>query len=192
MTWQADRPLQVLVVCTANQCRSPMAERLLARRLEQSGIPATVGSAGFLRGGVPAAEGAVDALGNMGLDLSDHRSRTIDADLLAAADITITMEGTHVVDIVTTWTGHGGRAIRLHDAVDGANLLAGEPVRTPDVVRRWAEYLHSAAGNSVFDNRRDVPDPMGRSKRAFQASAASLDDQLSVVVGAWAGTSPIA
>ncbi|MFZ4434637.1 MAG: protein-tyrosine-phosphatase, partial [Microthrixaceae bacterium] len=28
------------MVCTANQCRSPMAERLLARRLEQAGIDA--------------------------------------------------------------------------------------------------------------------------------------------------------
>jgi protein-tyrosine phosphatase len=185
VTQQANRPLCVLVVCTANQCRSPMAERLLARRLEQAGIDARVGSAGFLNGGAPAAAGAVAALRRLGLDLRDHRSRTIDAELLDAADVTITMEGTHVVDIATTWSGHGHRSITLSDAVDGLALAADQPIGDPESLRSWAEEVHRSATSSVFDQRRDVPDPMGRSRRAFRTTAGLLDERLGLLVDAW-------
>ncbi len=185
MTWQADRPLCVLVVCTANQCRSPMAERLLARRLEQAGIDARVGSAGFLAGGAPAADGAVAALDRLGLDLRDHRSRTIDTDLLDEADVTITMEGAHVVDIATTWSGHGHRAITLSDAIDGLAVAVEQPLDDPQSLRIWAEEVHRASVTSVFDQRRDVPDPMGRSRRAFRTTAGLLDERLGLLVDAW-------
>ena len=187
MNWRADRPLHVLVVCTANQCRSPMGERLLARHLLTAGIDARVGSAGFLSGGVAAADGAVAALDRLGLDLSDHRSRRIDPTLLDLADVTITMEGAHVVDIVTTWTGHGTRAVTLHAAVEGLGRLAPGTPRGPDVIRAWAEQVHDAAGGSVFDRRHDVPDPMGRSRRAFRSSAADLDARLGLLVTGWTG-----
>ncbi|MFZ6002963.1 MAG: hypothetical protein ACOYXM_03440 [Actinomycetota bacterium] len=35
-----NRPIDVLLLCTANQCRSPMAEVLLRRRLEEAGTDA--------------------------------------------------------------------------------------------------------------------------------------------------------
>ncbi len=186
MSWDGDHVLRVLVVCTANQCRSPMAERLLHRSLHQAGIEASVGSAGFLPGGKPAADGAIAALDRLGLDLSDHRSRAIDRTLLEEADFTITMEGSHVIDIVTSWTDHSDRVLTLRDAVDGAASLATTNLRGPDDVREWARYLHASAGSSVFDWHRDVSDPMGRSRRAFRATAKELDGLLTTVVDALA------
>ena len=39
-------PLNILIVCTGNICRSPLAEKLLQSRLTAAGIPAIVTSAG--------------------------------------------------------------------------------------------------------------------------------------------------
>jgi protein-tyrosine-phosphatase len=55
--------VQILTLCTANQCRSPMAEVLLQRALDQRGVLATVASAGSMRGGVPVSDGSVRAEG---------------------------------------------------------------------------------------------------------------------------------
>ena len=62
-------PIDVLVLCTANQCRSPMAEVLLRRHLERAGVDATVSSAGLYEGGVPATDHGVAAMADRGLDL---------------------------------------------------------------------------------------------------------------------------
>jgi hypothetical protein len=49
-------PIRILVVCTANRCRSPVAEVLLWKALVVEGVPAVVRSAGFLEPGVPVDE----------------------------------------------------------------------------------------------------------------------------------------
>ena len=54
MNLQDGEPFDVLVICTANICRSPMAEGLLRR----TGPHARVSSAGFLRDGSPPAPDA--------------------------------------------------------------------------------------------------------------------------------------
>ena len=61
-----------------------MAEVLLRRHLERAGVDATVSSAGLYEGGVPATDHGVAAMADRGLDLSAHRSRQLDADMLRA------------------------------------------------------------------------------------------------------------
>ena len=84
----------VLIVCRANMCRSPMAEFLLRHHLEQSSISDwTVHSAGAAAvDGWPAAEGAVEALRELGLDLTAHRSRSVAQAMLDQADLVLFME----------------------------------------------------------------------------------------------------
>ena len=93
----SDGPVfRLLVMCTANQCRSPMAEGIARARLAASGVDAEVVSGGTMAGGVRAARGAVRAVRARGLDLSGHTSRQVDVDTLAAADLVLTMERRHV------------------------------------------------------------------------------------------------
>ena len=89
-------PIDVLILCTANQCRSPMAEVLLRRHLERAGVDATVSSAGLHGGGVPATDHGQAAMADRGLDLSAHRSRELDDDMLRQADLVIAMARVHV------------------------------------------------------------------------------------------------
>lgn len=82
----------VLVVCTGNVCRSPMAEGLLRARfarlgrgsVESAGIAALVGR--------PAEPYAVEAVARRGVDISGHRARQLTPELLAAADVVLVME----------------------------------------------------------------------------------------------------
>src|SRR5258706_10919652 len=87
--------LNVLILCTGNICRSPMAEALLRARLEQRGVDATVSSAGITFEGRAATDEAIKAAAGYGVDITRHRSRIMSAELLDGADLIIAMERLH-------------------------------------------------------------------------------------------------
>ena len=84
---------RILVLCTGNICRSPMAEALLRARLAALRPSLSVSSAGLAAPeGRPADTLAVALLGERGLDLAAHRSRQLTPELVAAADLILVME----------------------------------------------------------------------------------------------------
>lgn len=95
----------ILFVCSGNTCRSPMAEaiarQLLAAKLtvsepelEKKGI--SVLSAGsFALPGAKATPQAVEAVKEMGVDLSHHRSRPLTVELIHQADMIFAMSRSH-------------------------------------------------------------------------------------------------
>lgn len=83
----------VLMICTGNICRSPMAQALLVRRLSSRNLATKVESAGLhALVGHPADPLALDLMRERGLDLSKHRARQVSKDLLRASDLILTME----------------------------------------------------------------------------------------------------
>ena len=78
----------ILVLCTGNICRSPVAEALLRAALPgkvvaSAGLGALVGH----KADATAAELASQA----GLDLSEHRARQVSGDMLRQADLILVM-----------------------------------------------------------------------------------------------------
>ncbi|MCH9032297.1 MAG: low molecular weight protein arginine phosphatase [candidate division Zixibacteria bacterium] len=87
----------VLIVCTGNTCRSPMAEVALRKLVAHSGMDAiTVSSAGTSGGtGFPATTFAVEAVKMWELDLNEHESTALTKELIERADVTLVMTGRH-------------------------------------------------------------------------------------------------
>ena len=87
----------VLLVCTGNICRSPLAEALLVRALRERAIEGvSVTSAGTgAWDGAPASEGAYLVGLERGLDLSGHRARLLTRELVEHADLILTMARHH-------------------------------------------------------------------------------------------------
>ncbi len=90
--------MRILVVCTGNICRSPMAEAMLRQlATERQRADVTVESAGTgAYDGGSASEGAYLIGLEHGLDLSAHQSRPITRQLVEAADLILGMSPHHV------------------------------------------------------------------------------------------------
>ena len=88
---------KILLVCTGNICRSPLAAALLQRALTDRGIEGMdVSSAGTgAWDGAPVSEGAYLVGLERGLDLSAHRARLLTRELIEDADLVLTMARHH-------------------------------------------------------------------------------------------------
>jgi tRNA threonylcarbamoyl adenosine modification protein (Sua5/YciO/YrdC/YwlC family) len=114
----------VLFVCTGNTCRSPMAERLFRRQLaKRLNVDETlletkgyrVGSAGT--GAAPGAEAtgpAIEALRELDVDLSFHRSRPLSMFLVQDSDVVFVMTERHR-NLVLEWLPECEPFIKLLD-----------------------------------------------------------------------------
>jgi protein-tyrosine-phosphatase len=101
---------RVLVVCTGNTCRSPIAASLLRRELAASGRhDVEVESAGTgAWEGAPASEGAYLVGLEQGSDLSAHRAQVLTRELVDRADLILAMSRPHLARVREL--GGGGRA----------------------------------------------------------------------------------
>ncbi|MEO5679346.1 MAG: hypothetical protein ABIS47_06735 [Acidimicrobiales bacterium] len=165
---------RVLLLCTANQCRSPMGEVILRAHLPTLEVQ----SSGRLPGGVGASPTAVQVLAERGLDLAKHVSQTTTPELLADSDLILAMAREHVRDAVLLRPEVRGRTFTLKDLVRRAR--AAGP-RADEPLDQWLRSVGSRRTTNDLlgaDPADDVADPMGQSASRYRACADELDELL--------------
>ncbi|MDR3572047.1 MAG: low molecular weight phosphotyrosine protein phosphatase [Candidatus Pacebacteria bacterium] len=137
----------ILVVCTANICRSPMAAALF-----QGALPrVVVSSAGlYAREDYAADPVAGQAMREYGVDLGRHRSRAVDDRMLATADLVLVMEHEHKREIERRYPQSRGKIFCL-DPDDDIADPSGDTVaeyaaiasRIALLTDKWAGQIRS-------------------------------------------------
>jgi protein-tyrosine phosphatase len=95
-------PFTILVVCTGNICRSPVAERLLRAQSEALGLPVVVHSAGTRSMvGHDMTPEAAHLAQHYGADPVDHRSKQLTEQQIADADLILTATREHRSKVVS-------------------------------------------------------------------------------------------
>ncbi|MCW2506113.1 MAG: Tyrosine phosphatase [Actinomycetia bacterium] len=193
----ADGRFRVLVVCTGNLCRSPIAERLAQRTLlDRLGADFTafsVSSAGtFAEDGTPMHPLAATTLAERGVSADGFVTRSLTRDHVAAADLVLTAGREHRAQCVELHPASLSKCFtvrqwtRLLDAVDPAVLPAGDPAARARAL--WIEVL---AGRNTLQpgppGSDDLPDPMGNPAKAFRACADELSLAMHRTFGLIAG-----
>ncbi len=155
-------------------------------RLATRAPEVTVGSCGLLFDGRPAEPEALKVMARRDLDLSSFRSRVMSAELFEGSSLILVMERLHVREVSVLAPGLFDRTYTLPEFVDQAEAFGPrghesllEWVTGIGEERRPTDYLSD-------DPRSEVPDPMGRSTRAFRRVADQIDGLLARLVDlAW-------
>lgn len=136
---------QLIIVCTANICRSPMVEGLVRDRLQREGLDDRVQvSSGGIFGleGEQASREGVELLAARGIDISAHVASALDQTRIEDADLILVMEEGH------------RRAIF---------------VRAPQHLHKVLLF------SELINEHDDLRDPYRRGMAAYEAALARID-----------------
>ncbi len=117
----------ILIVCTANICRSPMAAALLRKRIANLGLAdqVVVESAGvWARERFGASAEAIAVLNQRGIALEHHLSRPVTLPLLDQADMILVMEEAHRRSLFYLAPQHLGKVFLLAEMSGGDEDVA--------------------------------------------------------------------
>lgn len=167
---------RVLLVCTGNICRSPVAERLFRLAL---GSRVDVGSAGTcaLRS-EPIAPGMASLLQSIGADSAGFAARQLTPQLLSEARLVLTMtrlQRAQAVEMLPQAVKRSFTLVefaRLLRSVPGDQLSARHGTQpwaavVPLAAARRGQAVPSAVGGHSLQAADDIDDPYGRSPRAY-------------------------
>ena len=143
----------ILFVCRANIARSPMAEALFNKMIEEMGLShqCQARSAGtWGEDGLPAAVVGVQVMQARGMDISSHLSREVNTEIIDAANLILTMERGHQEALQVEFPQQRDKIYSLTEMVG-------------------MEY--------------DIPDPFGKGLQDFEETAAELESIIQKGVG---------
>lgn len=168
-------PLAILCVCTGNVCRSPAAERLLARAL---GPTVTVSSAGtHALVSQPFSPPMDQLVEEGGADAADFQARLLTAPLLRTADLVLGMAREHRAVAVDLFPAAVRRSFTLREYARLLGQIDPEllPAGTPAERARASLPLAAAQRQRSVATEDDVADPYRRAETAYAQAFADIE-----------------
>lgn len=177
---QKSHSLNILVVCHANYCRSPLIEHLLRAAATRESLPWTVSSAGTsAEAGRPCHPHTARVLTDRGIDISGFATRLLAPEQIEAAGLVLTAGPDEQQRVVAQ---SAGAALRTFPLLTFATWLGRDPDQTDDgdlvagaLRGRWRSQPIPAAEQTLRD-------PLGRRLGAFRRCAREIDRAVGVIV----------
>ncbi|TFD86113.1 low molecular weight phosphatase family protein [Cryobacterium serini] len=201
MTPAEGLPVRILVVCTGNICRSPLAEQLLRESLAAAGVKAVVTSAGThaMTGSAMTPEAAALSV-EYGAASTEHVARQLTEQLIADADLVLTATRDHRRDVVTLlpkatrYTFTLNQFARLVSQDDASNPLVETVIPVPQPASRpsldFPAYIASVAATRGLHpsptppTLDDVDDPYRQSAAVYARAAVAINGSVTAITAA--------
>jgi protein-tyrosine-phosphatase len=173
----------VLAVCTANICRSPMMEMSL-RRLTAADGDVTVASAGS-RGsdGRPADPVTATVASEFGLDLSSHQSQPLTAEVIDSADLIVVAEIDHLLAVIDKRPGAFAKTFLL---LELASVAA--PRLPTESLNEWVARHHEGRTPSAVMKSASafaLSDPYKQGDTKIRKAAQQVVDATTTIATSW-------
>lgn len=135
-------------------------------------------SAGFLPADKGSTDELIEVLDQMGIDARRHRSYRIDEASIRAADLVVTMEGSHVRKATSILPAAYGKILPLTEASALLEEFPPGPVAIEDLLR----LLESRRDPSTYLGEQwDIADPIGRRMKVYRRAVSEIDELVSKV-----------
>ncbi|MDQ4108052.1 MAG: hypothetical protein M3138_04490 [Actinomycetota bacterium] len=164
---------EILMVCTGNICRSPMAEGFLrAAFAERVGEAAPVVTSAGIAGwdGSGAMDEAIRSAQERGVDIHAHLARKLRGEMLEDADLIVCMAAEHRKAIVGAMPDLDAKTFTIKELV---RLLESSP---PEGTFQARIAAAAAARNGSSPRAEDVRDPLGDTIEGYRQVADELFD----------------
>src|ERR1700679_3828163 len=124
----------ILFICTGNACRSPMAEALFRHATKGRGDFRVVSAGLGAIDGQPPTSHSLTAMKEIGIDISNQRSRALTAELIRQADFIFGMTHGHVDTIGLLYPSAAEKTFLLREFDDSLELFEkdiADPIGSP-------------------------------------------------------------
>lgn len=163
---------RVLVVCTANVCRSPVAAAMLAQRLDPTRFE-VVGAGVRAAVGRPIDPTAAAELRARGIPLPEATARQLTPALVGVSDLVLTATRAHRAEVLDLEPRRLGRTFAL---VEFAALVDRADADDLDGLVAAAAAIRSSGPRDV-----DLPDPIGRPAEVHREVAARIEAAVATI-----------